>query len=104
MAYFVEFSKEADKTFNKLGKSLQERIAKKLKELETNPELGKPVMRSETFNTMIWEIRMFSPNIRIYYTIHKGEIIIEEIVYEGRVRVQKIGDKRSQRRDIDGLS
>ena len=43
-------------------------------------------------------------NVRVYYTIHKREVIIEEIVYEGRVRVHKIGDKRSQRRDIGGLA
>jgi len=52
MVYLVEFSKDADRTFNKLDRFLQERIAKKLKELETNPELGKPVIKSETFNTM----------------------------------------------------
>jgi mRNA-degrading endonuclease RelE of RelBE toxin-antitoxin system len=104
MAYFVELSKEADRAFNKLDQSIKERIAKKLKDLETNPELGKPIMRSETFNTMIWELRMFSPNVRIYYTIKKCQVMIEEIIYEGKVSVQKIGDKRSQRRDMDGLS
>jgi hypothetical protein len=53
---------------------------------------------------MLWELRLFSPNIRIYYTIQKCEVVIEEVVYEGTVRVHKIGDKGSQRRDIGGLS
>jgi mRNA-degrading endonuclease RelE of RelBE toxin-antitoxin system len=103
MVYLVELTEDASRTLSRLDKSQQERIVKKLKELEINPELGKPIGRSAKFGLMVWEIRMFSPNVRVYYIIRRGKIIIEEIEYEGKVDVYKIGDKRSQRRSIDGL-
>jgi mRNA-degrading endonuclease RelE of RelBE toxin-antitoxin system len=104
MAYIVELTEDARKTLDKLDNSQKVRIVKKLKELEINPELGKPIGKSETLNAIIWELRMFSPNLRIYYIIKRGTIVVEEIEYEGSVNVYKIGDKGSQRRDIDGIS
>jgi len=104
MTYFLEITIDASRQLSKMDNSVRERIKAKINSLKENPEIGKPVGRSETLNAMVWELRMFSPNVRIYYTVHKCEIIIEEIIYEGKVGVHKIGDKRSQRRDIDGLT
>lgn len=103
MPYCVEISEEAKQQLDKLDKSIGDRIYRKINVLSENPKMGKPLVRSSRLKTMIWELRMFSPNIRIYYTIHEGVVIIEKISYEGNVRVHRIGDKRSQRRDIDDL-
>jgi len=104
MPYSVEVSEEAKAQIDKLDKSTGDRIYKKIRALGENPEMGKPLVRSAKLGAMLWELRLFSPNIRIYYTIQKCEVVIEEVVYEGTVRVHKIGDKGSQRRDIGGLS
>ena len=104
MPYSVEVSEEAKEQIDKLDKSTGDRIYRKIGALGNNPHIGKPLVRSSKLGAMLWELRLFSPNVRVYYTIHKREVIIEEIVYEGRVRVHKIGDKRSQRRDISGLA
>ncbi len=104
MPYFLEITIDASRQLAKLDNSIREMIKAKINSLRENPEIGKPVGRSQTLDAMVWELRMFSPNVRIYYTVHKHEIVIEEIVYEGTVRVHKIGGKNSQRRDINGLS
>lgn len=103
MSYFLEITIDASRQLAKLDSSVRERVKAKINSLRDNPEIGKPVGRSEALDAMVWELRIFSPSVRIYYTVHKREIVIEEIVYEGKVRVHKIGDKRSQRRDIDDL-
>jgi mRNA-degrading endonuclease RelE of RelBE toxin-antitoxin system len=104
MPYFIEVSEEAKEQIDKLDKSIGDRIYRKISALGQNPQMGKPLVRSQKLGAMLWELRLFSPNVRIYYTIHKCEIIIEEVIYEGKVRVHRIGDKRSQRKDIDGLA
>jgi len=104
MTYLLEITIDASRQLSRLDSAVRERIKAKINSLKETPEIGKPLGRSEALDAMIWELRMFSPNVRIYYTVHKRQIVIEEIVYEGKVRVHKIGDKRSQRRDIDRLS
>jgi mRNA-degrading endonuclease RelE of RelBE toxin-antitoxin system len=103
MTYFVEITIDASRQLSKMDNSIRERIKAKINSLKNNPDIGKPIGRSEFLDAMVWELRLFSPNVRIYYTVHKHEIVIEEIIYEGNVRVHKIGDKRSQRKDIGDM-
>jgi len=103
MAFYLEISENAKKQIRRLPSDVEKRVLSKLSELKDNPRIGKPLIRSKKFGTMLWEVRLFSPGLRIYYTIHEGVIIIENIDYAGKVRIHCMGDKRSQRRDIDGL-
>jgi mRNA interferase RelE/StbE len=69
--YKIILEKKPENFFRKLEKLEQERISKKLIELEKNPELGKPL----TANLAgLWSIRI--GNYRAIYQIRKQELII----------------------------
>jgi len=103
MVYFLEISDEAKEQIASLDKVVGERVKRKIDQLIERPTLGESVGRSSKLSAMVFEIRIFSPVIRIYYIIRRGTIVIQSVEYEGKVRVEKVGDKRSQRRDIRDL-
>ena len=96
MAYYIALSDEATHFLEKLDNSVAMPIAKKIRRLENSPDSqGKPLGGG------FFELKHLK--FRIYYTIIAGEVLIEKIMYEGKVFVPKIGDKHSQRKDINSL-
>ena len=61
----IFFLDKSLKEFNKLDKSIKERIKEKLKKLENTPELGKPLKYSN-----FWSLRV--GNYRAIYEIDKS--------------------------------
>lgn len=96
MAFFIALSDDASKFLEKLDKSLAMPIAKKIRRLENSPgQQGKPL------GDGFFELKHLK--FRIYYTVIAGEVLIERILYEGKVFVPRIGDKHSQHSDIKSL-
>ena len=70
--YKIIFIKKAAEFLRKLDKPIQERISKKIDELEENPELGKPL----TANLAgLWDLRIGGYRA-IYQIIHNDLIIL----------------------------
>ncbi len=78
--YDIILLKPAENFFRKLGKNDQERIAKKFKELEKNPELGKPLTGRLTglFSLRIGDYRA------VYQIRHNGLVIYVLRIGHGR--------------------
>ena len=67
----VRVEENAEKFLKKLDETTKKRIIKKLKDLETNPELGKPL----TANLAgLWSLRI--GDYRAIYQIRNNELII----------------------------
>lgn len=69
--YKIIFEKPAEKFFRKLDKKDQERIGRKILELENNPELGKPLTGKLAG---LWSLR--SGDYRALYQIRHNELLI----------------------------
>lgn len=69
--YKIILENPAEKFFKKLDKSTKERIAKKLFELEENPELGKPLTGNLSG---LWSLRI--GDYRALYQIRHNELVI----------------------------
>jgi len=96
MRYLVELSDEVKRFIAKLDSSIVIRLAKKLKELEKRPSsIGKPIGRNYR------ELKILK--FRIYYRVTMGEIVVDKILYDGRILVPKAGDKKTQKKDINSL-
>jgi mRNA interferase RelE/StbE len=70
----IFYSTEFIKQIKKYNKNLQAQIIKKLKQLEKNPELGKPLTNALKNNRSI-HIGKF----RVIYSIKGNEIIIAKV-------------------------
>ena len=96
MAYYIALSDDASRFLEKLDKSVAVPIANKIKRLEANPDKqGKPL------GDGFFELKHLK--FRIYYTVIAGEVLIERILYEGKVFIPTIGNKHSQHNDIKTL-
>jgi mRNA interferase RelE/StbE len=69
--YNIILSKKSEIFFRKLERKEQERIAKKFKELEKNPNLGKPLTASLAG---LWSLRF--EDYRAIYQIKQNELVI----------------------------
>lgn len=69
--YKIIFEKKSEGFFRKLERKEQERIAKKINELEKNPELGKPLTANLSG---LWSLRI--GNYGAIYQIKHEELII----------------------------
>lgn len=69
--YEVKFKERALRFFNKLNKSDQEMIGRKIEKLKTNPELGKPLVGKLTG---LWSLRF--GKFRALYQIRRRELLI----------------------------
>lgn len=92
MRYLVEMTERADKNISKLDNGIQENIKNKIRQLSKNPRKGKHLYKN------FYELR--AKNFRIYYELFRGIIVIEKIKYDGKVQVQKVGTKNTQKRDV----
>jgi mRNA interferase RelE/StbE len=70
----IFYSTEFIKQIKKYNKDLQTQIVKKLKQLETNPELGKPLS-----NVLKNNRSLHIGKYRVLYSIKGEEIIIAKI-------------------------
>lgn len=85
MAYKIEFIKEATQDFERLDKSIQKQISKKIDQLSLNPHLGKPL--GNMFNidlTGFYKLYVSKKQYRIVYRIKSEIIEIIEIVGIGK--------------------
>lgn len=71
MVYEIIFHHKAQKTFNKLDKSIKFKISKSVNKLKQNPFLGKPLVGNLSG---LWRLRI--EKYRIIYQIKKDELII----------------------------
>jgi phage-related protein len=94
MTYEIRIEIEAQNYLDRLDNSVKVPITKKIFRLRESPN-----SQGKLVKTYIREIR--HEKWRIYYRVIAGEVYIEKI--EGRVIVSKIGDKKSQQKDIDSL-
>ena len=69
--YKIIFERQAEKFFRKLDKKEQERIGRKILELENNPELGKPLTVKLAG---LWSLRV--GDYRALYQIRHNELLI----------------------------
>jgi len=96
MNYFIEISETAEKQLSKIkDRRLKSNILNKIKSLESNATKGKYLFKN------YYELK--SMNYRIYYSVYKGIVIIKNITYIGKIKVNKIGTKNSQERDLQSL-
>jgi mRNA interferase RelE/StbE len=79
--YKIIFLKPAEKFFRSLSKKEQEKIAKKINFLESNPRLGKPLLGKLSG---LWSLRI--GEYRAIYQIKDLELV---------VLVLKIGNRRN---------
>jgi mRNA-degrading endonuclease RelE of RelBE toxin-antitoxin system len=93
LKYLVEFEEGVEKDIYKIRDNvLIKDIYKKIGELSTNPMKGKHLFDN------LYELK--SKNYRVYYYVFKGIVEIEKVVYDGKVKVNKLGTKDSQKRDL----
>ena len=71
MVYEIIFHHKAQKTFNKLDKSIKFKISKGVNKLKQNPFLGKPLVGNLSG---LWRLRI--EKYRIIYQIKRDELII----------------------------
>ena len=83
MKYKVELSPKAYKFLEKTDNKLKERIKKKLKILENNPILGKPLTGSIYFSLrigdyrVIYRIKRGKKKIKIIFIAHRKHVYTE---------------------------
>lgn len=96
MIYHIEFRETANKDiFSLKDKELIKNIINKIGELRYNPTKGKHLFKN------CYELK--AKNYRVYYFIYKGILVIAQIEYAGKVRIERLGTKDSQERDIQSL-
>ena len=81
MSFRVLISPKANNFLKKLETSIEKRIKERLKELSTNPELGKPLIGKLAG---LWSLRI--GDYRAIYQIRKSELL---------VLILKVGHRRN---------
>ena len=69
--YKIEFDEKAFRDFKKLDKFTQERMGRKIEDLKSNPELGKPLTGKLAG---LWSLR--TGDYRALYQIRHNELLI----------------------------
>lgn len=101
MQFYVDIREGAKRFVGKLDHSIQIQVEEAIKNLGTNPmSQGKP-LGSTNSGVPFYEKRiMAGGGIRIYFSVLVGRVIVDEIIFDGRVPLYRIGNKKSQQRDI----
>jgi mRNA-degrading endonuclease RelE of RelBE toxin-antitoxin system len=97
MTFFIEVKEEVWDFLDKLDASVSLLIVKKIKRLKENPGL-----QGKRISPLYRELK--HSKFRVYFRVEDNKITIEEVVYDGKVFVEKVGDKKSQKQDIISLS
>ena len=73
---------------------------KRQKELSDYPSSkGKVYGRSSTSGLVHWQKSFYAyGGFRVFYTIVKGVVTVEQIIYEGKVLVKRITSKKYQKK------
>ncbi len=71
MKYKIFVTAEFEKEFQKLDKAIKQRVVAKIKELEGNPKIGKP-LRYDLKG--LWSLRI--GKYRVIYTIRENEVYL----------------------------
>lgn len=101
MDYYVDIKEDALIFLKKLDKSVREQVEKAILSLKFDPVRKGKFLGSLNSGLPFYELRIFAGGgIRVYYTILPGKVTISEIEYAGRVPVHRIGNKKSQKKDI----
>lgn len=96
MIYLIEIGETAQKQISKLkDRILQKNIKNKIKQLKYNPKKGRHLFKN------CYELK--ANNYRVYYKVYRGIIVVEQIKYSGKVKIEKLGTKNSQKRDLKFL-
>lgn len=96
MIYLIEYSKLFKKQLRKLDNSTREIIIKKIYNLRENPTFYGKLVKKD-----FYELK--HKGFRIYYKVLHGVIIINNIKYKGKIKLERIGNKNTQRNDIEKL-
>lgn len=96
MIYLIEFSPIVEKQLKKLDENTRFILLKKIYKLEINP-IDKKHLISKDY----YELK--HKNYRVYYKVMHGIILVEKVTYKGRVIIERLGTKNSQKKDIGRL-
>ncbi len=99
MIYKVKVEKRVGKYINKLGTRERDYFISRFNELQYNKS-GYRLLDKHGI-VELWELRCSSH--RVYYTVENGYIVIENIEYDGNIRVRDASNKNQQQRTIDHL-
>ncbi|MFT4312710.1 MAG: hypothetical protein ACMXYF_05785 [Candidatus Woesearchaeota archaeon] len=81
-----------EKIIKKLRKHpLKEKIMRDIDSLATNPFLGKYLTNHEKY-----ELKY--PNLRIYYIVKEGTVIVYDTIFDGLIIIEAFGTKNHQKR------
>lgn len=75
-------------------------VLKKIRQLERNPR-GKHIGKGRITNLPYFE--KYYRNLRLYYSVEYGAIVVEDVEFSGLVYPRGTGTKDQQRRDIHRL-
>jgi mRNA-degrading endonuclease RelE of RelBE toxin-antitoxin system len=97
--YKVKVEKSVQKYIEKLGTKQHSYFKKRFEKLQYDKKGYR--LLSVSKNIELWELRSLSH--RVYYTVENGFIVIDNIEYEGNIRVRDHSNKNQQQRTINKL-
>jgi putative component of toxin-antitoxin plasmid stabilization module len=104
MDYLVNIKTDALIFLNSLDHSLRQKVEKQVLALKYEPISKGKYIGSLNSGVVFYEKRIFlGSGFRVYYSVLPEQVTILQIQYLGTVNVHKIGDKKTQRRDIADL-
>lgn len=108
--YYLDRTDNFEKQLKKFSKHTQAIILKRTEKLKTNPEHRGKFVGTTLLGLKLFELRFNltggGAGIRVYYIVVGGVVIIEEIVYEGRIKIADLDDDKkyiSQHKTINKI-
>lgn len=99
--FLVEFTAESEKDLGNIEKYIADNIVRIVKkELSNYPSSkGKVYGKSSTSGLVHWQKGFYAyGGFRVFYTIVKGVVTVEEIIYEGKVSIKRVTPKKYQKK------
>lgn len=101
MDYYVHLKENAQRFLDKLDKTVRVEVYKALVSLKVEPMRKGKCLGSLNSGVPFFEKRIFAGGgIRIYYAVLMGKVVVMELEYAGKVEVHRIGNKKSQKKNI----
>ena len=102
--YYILLKETAKRFLDKLDSNTREQITKSFVSLQTDPMRKGKILGGIYSGATFFEKRLFfGRGYRVYYTVNFERVVILRIDYEGSVAIHRIGDKRTQKKDIKKL-
>jgi mRNA-degrading endonuclease RelE of RelBE toxin-antitoxin system len=101
MDFYVDIKEDARYFLSRQDKNIREKLEKAALSLKYEPTKNNKYLGTLDSGLPFYEKRLFfGGGYRIYYTVLIGRVIIDAIIYEGNVDVNRVGTKKSQPKDI----